>query len=311
MDELRRKSLEKQGYRIVGNHSAIKVCLWTKKAIRGQDTCYKQKFYGIQSWRCVQMSCALNTCCHRCVWCWRDIGWTTPKWQGKSDEPAEIVDGSIKEHVKCIQGFGGNKDADKVRFHQALTPKHFAISLTAESTFYPKLPKFIDELKRRKLTSFLVTNGTNPEMLEKLLSHKPTQLYITLPAPNEELYKKVCSPLIKDGWERINKSLKLLGKFDRRTIRLTLVKDVNMVKPEQYAEMIEKIKYDYVELKAYMHVGFSQQRLSMENMPLHKEIKAFAKKICEVSNLKVIDEKENSRVALLMNKDQKDRVMKF
>jgi tRNA wybutosine-synthesizing protein 1 len=311
MVESKKKVLEKRGYRMVGSHSAVKACLWTKKAIRGEDTCYKNKFYGIQSWRCVQMSCALDVCAHRCSYCWRDISWTTPKWHGATDAPEEIIEGCIKEHVKYLQGFGGNKKADKVRFHQALRPKHFAISLISESTFYPKLPELIDELHRRKLTSFLVTNGTNPAMLKKLMKHKPTQLYITLPAPNKEVYKKVCNPLIADGWEKINESLKLLKRFDRGTMRLTLVKEVNMVKPEQYAEILEKTRPDFVELKAYMHVGFSQGRLKMSNMPTHKEIMAFAKKISEITKLRIIDEKENSRVALLMEKDKKGRVMEF
>ncbi len=41
------KDMEKSGYRFVGRHSAVKICNWTRQAIRGRDTCYKQKFYGI------------------------------------------------------------------------------------------------------------------------------------------------------------------------------------------------------------------------------------------------------------------------
>ena len=37
MIEIRKKDLEKQGYRLVGTHSGIKVCLWCKKAIRGEE----------------------------------------------------------------------------------------------------------------------------------------------------------------------------------------------------------------------------------------------------------------------------------
>ncbi len=307
----KKHDLERQGYRIAGRHSAAKVCLWTKKAIRGEDTCYKHRFYGIQSWRCVQMSCALDVCTHRCQWCWRDISWTTPKWHGETDNPKDVVDGCIKEHVRYLQGFGGNEKADRARFRQALNPRHFAISLISESTFYPKLPELIDELKKRKMTSFLVTNGTNPGMLKRLLKHKPTQLYITLPAPNEEIYKKVCSPLIKNGWKKIGESLNLLKKFDRGTIRMTLVKGINMTNPEQYAEIIKKAKPEFVELKAYMHVGFSQHRLKMSNMPTHKEVRTFAKEVCKASKLKIVDEKHESRVVLLMKKDSKDRLMKF
>lgn len=297
---------------MVGNHSCIKLCLWCKKAILGKDTCYKHKFYGIKSWQCVQMSTALNVCTNRCLWCWRDIDFTSPKWTGPVNEPGQIIDGCIKEHTKYLMGFLGNKNTDKERFMEALRPRHFAISLISESTFYPRLPEFIDALHSRKLTSFLVTNGSNPEMLEKLLKHQPTQLYITLPAPNEKIFVKVCNPLVKNGWKQIMKSLHLLKKFScRKAIRLTLVKDVNMLNPEQYAEILKNTDADFFEFKAYMHVGYSQQRLSIENMPSHEEIKKFSEEVGKKAGLKLIDEKPESRVVLLMKKDNKNRIMKF
>ena len=306
------KDLEKQGYRIVGNHSCIKVCLWCKKSLIDKDACYKNKFYGIKSWQCVQMSVSLNTCTNRCLWCWRDIEFTVPKWNGPVDEPAEIIDGCIKAHTKYLMGFLGNKNTDKERFMEALKPRHFAISLISESTFYPKLPEFIDRLHERGLTSFLVTNGSNPEMLEKLLKHQPTQLYITLPAPNEEIFTKACNPLVKNGWQQIMKSLSLLKRFScRKAIRLTLVKGVNMLNPEQYAEILKNADADFFEFKAYMHVGYSQQRLGIENMPLHEEIKRFAAEVGSKAGLKLVDEKPESRVVLLMRKDRKDRIMRF
>jgi len=294
------KDLYKQGYRLVGNHSSIKVCLWTKKAIKKQDFCYKQKFYGINSHRCVQMTPALPFCTNRCCWCWRDIDFTLPKWKGAVDDPKDIVVGCIKEHMKYLQGFRGNPKTNKKMFNESLNPLHFAISLSGEPTLYPKLPQLIKELKKRNITSFLVTNGTNPLMLKKLIKEQPTQLYISLPAPDEETYIKVCSPLIKDGWKKINSSLKLLKNFKRSTIRLTLVKNVNMLKPEKYAELVDKASPKFLECKAYVWVGYSRERLKLENMPTHKEIKDFSKKIEKNSNYKIIDEKKESRVVLLM-----------
>jgi len=295
------KDLYKQGYRIVGNHSAIKVCLWTKKAIRGEDYCYKQRFYDTKTHRCVQMAPALHTCTHRCVWCWRDIEFTKPKWKGKADDPKFIVNECIKANIKYLQGFGGNKKTDMKKFKEINKPQQFAISLSGEPTIYPKLPELILELRKRKINQFLVTNGTNPSMLKKLLDKKaqPTQLYITLPAPDEKTYLKCCKPLIKDGWKKINQSLNLLKKFKRNVIRLTLVKDINMIKPELYATLIKKYKPKYVECKAYMWVGYSKKRLKLENMPSHKEIKEFAKEISKHSGYKIKDEKKESRVVLL------------
>jgi tRNA wybutosine-synthesizing protein 1 len=54
-----RDLLEKQQYRIVGNHSAVKICHWTKESIRERGFCYKQQFYGINAHRCLQMTPAV------------------------------------------------------------------------------------------------------------------------------------------------------------------------------------------------------------------------------------------------------------
>jgi len=301
IEELKRKDLINQGYKLIGNHSAIKICEWTKKSLRGEDICYKEKFYDTKCHLCVQMTPALNTCGHRCVWCWRDIDFTKPRWSGKADSPKFIVDECIKQFNKSLVGYFGYKNVDKKKLSQITKPQQFAISLSGEPTLYPKLPELILELKKRKINSFLVTNGTNPSMLKKLLKKKaqPTQLYITLPAPDEETYLKVCNPLIKDGWKKIQESLKLVTKFKRNVFRLTLVKDVNMFAPEKYAEIIKKYKPNKIECKAYMHVGYSRQRLEIPNMPYHDDVKEFAKQIAKLTGYKTINEKKESRVILL------------
>ena len=75
----RKAKLEKQAYRLAGNHSVVKVCLWAKNKLRNKGTCYKHKFYGIKSWRCVQMSPVLDLCNLKCRWCWRDIDYKGKK----------------------------------------------------------------------------------------------------------------------------------------------------------------------------------------------------------------------------------------
>ncbi len=302
--EIKKKDLEKQGYRIIGNHSAIKICEWTKKSLRKEDICYKEKFYDTKCHLCVQMTPALNTCTHRCMWCWRDIDFTKPKWSGKIDDPKLIVDECIKAFIKGLEGYYGYKKVDKKKLEQTTKPQQFAISLSGEPTIYPKLPELILELKKRKINSFLVTNGTNPEMLKKLIEKKaqPTQLYITLPAPEEETYVNVCNPLVKNSWKKIIKSLQLSSKFRRIVFRLTLVKNINMNNVEKYAELINKYKPKKVECKSYMWVGHSRERLEIKNMPFHDEIKEFAKKLAELTGYKIIDEKKESRVVLLAKK---------
>ena len=307
---LKDKKRYNEGYRLIGNHSAVKICAYCKKAITGKDVCYKNTFYGIESWRCVQMSPTFF-CDHRCVFCWRDIDYVWPKWQGPVDDPKDIVEGCIKAHIELLQGFKGNPNTIVERLNEIGKPLHFAISLTGEPTMYPRLPEMIDYLKEKGITSFLVTNGTISDMVEKLIDHQPTQLYISVYGSNKEMYQRTANPITKDAWKRLQKSLSMMNKFKRNVIRLTLVKGFNFTDPEGYAKLIEKYKPMFVEAKGFSHIGHSQERLEVKNMPYHHEILEFAKKIEENSSYKVIDSKEESKVALLVREDFKGRKMDF
>ncbi|MEK6949595.1 MAG: 4-demethylwyosine synthase TYW1 [Nanoarchaeota archaeon] len=308
--DLKAKKRHNEGYRLVGNHSAVKICAYCKKAIKGEDVCYKNTFYGIESWRCVQMSPTFF-CDHRCVFCWRDIDYVWPKWQGPVDDPKDIVEGCIKAHVELLQGFKGNSKAVEERLKEMGKPLHFAISLTGEPTMYPKLPEMIDYIKEKGMTVFLVTNGTIPGMVEKLADHQPTQLYISVYGCNKEMHKRTANPINPDAWERLNRSLSMINKFKRNVVRLTLTRGYNFMDPEGYAELIEKYKPMFVETKGFSYVGHSQERLEVQNMPYHDEILEFAKKIEENSSYKVIDSKPESKVALLARGDFEDRRMEF
>lgn len=294
------RELEKAGYRFVGRnrHSAVKVCHWTRKSLLNRGACYKQKFYGIQSHRCLQLAPGLFYCDHRCIFCWRNTEITSPRWIGDADEPAEILDGAIAVQRLLISGFGGNPEVDKRKFSEAMDPNHCAISLAGEPTLYPRINGLIEECRRRGMTSFLVSNGQHPEVLERMV--EPTQLYISLVAPDPDIYRVVCRPVLSDGWERLMQSLELLASFNcRKVIRLTLAKGLNFRDPQAYAKIIARTGADFVEVKAYMCVGYSRSRLGLENMPQHAEIVEFARAVAAESGFKFSDEAELSRVVLL------------
>lgn len=311
-----RTKFEKQGYRLVGKHSAIKICNWTRQSIRDKGVCYKQKFYGINSHQCCQMSCSLLNCQNKCLHCWRDLNYTTNKRITQSDNPKKLIDDCIKEQIKILQGFKGNKKIDENKLNESFQPKHFAISLTGEATLYPKLAEFIKELQKRKISSFLVSNGLLPSKILELKNKNalPTQLYVSLNYPNEKIFRLLSQNKEKTAWKNLNKTLKILFTLHKKTrtvLRITLIKNLNMKNPEQYAKLIKKAQPMFVECKAYMHIGFSQHRLKKENMPLHEEVKEFANKIGKHCKYKIIDEKKDSRVVLLMKKNTKNRLMKF
>jgi tRNA wybutosine-synthesizing protein 1 len=295
-----RAEIEKQQYRIVGNHSAVKICNWTKRSIKDQGFCYKQKFYGIESHRCLQMTPDFAWCTNRCLYCWRSIEKTLGNNMSrvKIDEPEDLIQKFIQAQRVLLSGLKGYEGTNLKKWKEAQDPRHAAISLSGEPTLYPKISELIEEFHRSKMTTFLVTNGQVPERLGSIT--EPTQLYLSLDAPDKETYKKIDKPQLKDFWERLNKSLDLMNSFScRKVIRLTLVKGLNMKNEKSYAKLIRKANPDFIECKGYTWVGFSRLRLKEENMPSHQNVKKFAEKISSETGYKYKDEQEVSRVVLL------------
>ena len=317
--------LKKQHYGLVGNHSAVQICRWTKNSLRDQGVCYKEKFYGIQSHRCCQMTPSVVFCPNKCIHCWRAIEYTLgDKIKGKIDSPKEIIDGCIEAQRKLLQGFKVDKKSNKKqlskanmkKWKEAQEPMQFAISLSGEPTVYPKLGEIIEELRKRGKTSFLVSNGLYPEKLNELKAKDqlPTQLYISVNVPNKEMYQGFHRSIKKDAWERLMKSLEIMAKLKNKTrtiFRINLIRDINMDEKhiKEFAKLIKKAKPLFVEAKGYMSVGFARQRLGYDRMPNHKEIMNFAKKLAKTTGLRILDEHERSRVVVL-GKNKKDLKIK-
>jgi tRNA wybutosine-synthesizing protein 1 len=255
------------------------------------------------------MSPALFNCTQQCLFCWRaqnadlKISWDEmklPKW----DPPEEIVQGILKAQERILTGYKAHPKTDPQKFREALRPKHVAISLTGEPTLYEPLGELLQALHSKGMTSFLVSNGTLPQKLSKL-GVEPSQLYISLCAPNEKVFKRVCRPQIPGAWTKLNETLSLLPSFRCPTVlRSTLVKDQNMEDIEGYTKLIAKAKPTYIEAKAYMHVGFSELRLEFDSMPNHKEVYGFAVQLAERTGYRIIDESPDSRVVLLSKLDK-------
>lgn len=308
-----KKVYEKRRYRLVGEHSAVKVCTWTCNSLREEGVCYKEQFYGINSHRCLQMTPAIAWCEHCCEFCWRPTEFTqsVSMEDVELDEPGLIVEEAIKAQRKLLTGFKGNQKTPKWKYEEAIEPNQAAISLAGEPTLYPKINGLVQEFHKRGFTTFIVTNGMNPEVLEGL-NPLPTQLYVTLVASNADDYYKIThSTYGKQGWDRLIKSINLLKDLNTRTvIRLTLVKGLNLKNPEEYAELIKEASPDFVETKAYMYVGSSRKRLELNNMPSFEEIKKFSTELAQELNWEVIDEHETSRVCLIAKEDYDWRKIK-
>ncbi|MFB5617352.1 MAG: 4-demethylwyosine synthase TYW1 [Nitrosopumilus sp.] len=295
----------------VSDHSTVGLCHWTKKSFKHEGSCYKHKFYGISTHSCMEFSPAGMYCENRCVYCWRPMEfYDSMKMEPENvAEPQEIMTKLMEERRKLIMGHYGDSRSDKQRLDESLKPSHYAISLSGEPTMYPKLPELIKYLKSLEATKsiFLVTNGQEPDMIQKLQDENalPTQLYLSTNAADYESFLKINKPKYDDSWQRWNKTLEMLKDLDTRTVlRITLIRDYNDQREmiPAFAKMLEESSPHFVEIKSYMHVGRSTNRLEHENMLEMDEVKKFSQEIVNQSKIfSVMDESYISRIVILQN----------
>lgn len=273
-------SLTKQGYTIVGTHSGVKTCRWTKSALRGRGSCYKFSFYGIASHQCMEATPSLS-CSNKCVFCWRHgtnpVG-TTWRWQ--VDPADEIFDGIKAGHYQKIKMMRGVPGVRAERFAEAMRIRHCALSLVGEPIFYPHINELLAMLHKEHISSFLVCNAQHPNQLATL--GPVTQLYVSIDASNKEQLRKIDRPLHRDFWERFIRCMDILRekRFTHRTVfRLTLVKGFNIDQEAKgYADLVERALPGFVEVKGVTYCGTSTAAgagLSMQNVPFYEEVCSF------------------------------------
>ncbi|RNF05563.1 hypothetical protein TraAM80_04502 [Trypanosoma rangeli] len=276
-----RQNLQRQGYHLVGSHSGVKLCRWTKAMLRGRGGCYKHTFYNIASHQCMEMTPSL-ACANKCVFCWRHH--TNPvsrSFRWKVDPPQQLVAGGIEGHQKMIKQMRGVPGVTPERLEDAMQVRHCALSLVGEPIMYPEINAFVDLLHERGISSFMVTNAQFPEQLRML---KPvTQLYLSIDAPTPEELKRIDRPLFEDYWERCLACIRELRRKPQRTVfRLTLVNQYNTENVAAYAHLVRLGWPDFIEVKGVTYCGTSAtSTLTMkENVPRHEEVVRFCADLC-------------------------------
>ena len=311
--------LVNQKYAVVGEHSAAKLCHWAGESLRGRGECYKSRFYGISSHRCLQCTPVLQFCNHACVFCWRMM----PERDKYGDvkgfawgDPKEIANGLVAGQKTLVAGFGGNKDVKRALYLEALSPKHVALSLTGEPTMYPKMDKLLSDFHSRGMTTFVVTNGTLPEAVANWKT-LPTQFYVSMVAPNEKVYRQFIRPSTPGLWKKYLKILGMLpgiGKKTRTVLRMTIARGVNDCGFEGYAAQIKLAQPHYVEVKSMVFVGGAREPsrgLALESMLSVKEIDEIGHKLAGMTGYRFTDTHAPSRVALLCRDETAEKNRKI
>ena len=239
----------------------------------------------------------------------------------------DLIDGALSSPETLIERLvASRKDIIDVHL-EAANPKHVAISYDGEPTLYARIGELISEFRKRNISTFVVTNGTFPERIALLqeTGSLPTQLYVTLAAPDKETYLKVCSsvkpyfPVHEDHWERLNKTLGMLSSLDCRTvIRITSVRGVNMIRQLGYREIVQRSKPSFLEVKGFSisgnapriserlgetDLGYKNHDLlknALKYAPTHEEMVDFARNISDDYRLfPHINESELNRQVLM------------
>ncbi|ELU18799.1 hypothetical protein CAPTEDRAFT_180119 [Capitella teleta] len=282
------------------NHSLKRLCRWTKSMLRGRGGCYKHAFYGIASHQCMEATPSL-ACANKCVFCWRHH--TNPvgtEWRWQMDDPEVLINGALQNHTNLIKQFKGVPGVQAERFAEGMAPKHCALSLVGEPIMYPEINRFCELLHSKDISSFLVTNAQFPEAIRNLVP--VTQLYVSVDASTKDSLKRIDRPLFRDFWERLIDSLKALSEKGQRTVyRLTLVKSWNTEEIQNYADLVQLGKPDFIEIKGVTYCGESKaSTLTMQNVPWHQEVVTFVQMLADLlPDYELASEHEHSNCVLL------------
>ena len=137
----------------------------------------------------------------------------------------------------------------------------------------------------------------------------PTQLYLSTNAADYESFLRVNKPKYEDSWQRWNATLNMLKDLKTRTVlRITLIRDYNNQEEmiPTFAKMLDQSSPHFVEIKSYMHIGRSINRLDYENMLEMEEVKEFSNQLIKHSKkFSIMDESHASRIVVLQNNERK------
>jgi tRNA wybutosine-synthesizing protein 1 len=120
------------------------------------------------------------------------------------------------------------------------------------------------------------------------------------------MFHKINGPRHRNAWERWLQSLSFISQVNTRTVlRFTLIRNFNDNPTflKDFAKLVEIGNPHFIELKSYMHIGMSTNRLEESNMLEMDEIRSFAGALkTHLRDYFIMDESIVSRIVVLQNK---------
>ncbi|OAT05224.1 flavodoxin and radical SAM domain-containing protein [Blastomyces gilchristii SLH14081] len=166
------------------------------------------------------------------------------------------------------------------RFAEAMSIRHCALSLVGEPIFYPHINKFLSLLHNDRISSFLVCNAQHPDELAALHRVTQLYVSIdasnrdSLRKIDRPLHRDFW-----ERFQRCLDILREKRYLQRTVYRLTLVKGFNVDEEAAgYADLVEKGLPCFVEVKGVTFCGTSTSAsagLTMQNVPFYEEVVTF------------------------------------
>jgi len=222
------------------------------------------------------------------------------------DDSEFLFKAVVDEYYKTLKSFDPkyNPNVDQEMWMDAMKgPDHLATSLIGEPLMYPRIDDLMYLGKKHGMTTFIVTNGTFPRVLENMHT-LPHQLYVSVVGPDYKIWSRITRPLwsAREQWNDLLRTLELIPSLGIRVVfRITAVKGYNMVYPEKYARLIDIAQPDFVEVKGYSWVGRSRERLPRTAQPTMEDVRSFAMMLEDLTSYEIKDEVPRARVVLLWN----------
>ncbi|MFH1838527.1 MAG: anaerobic ribonucleoside-triphosphate reductase activating protein [Candidatus Kuenenbacteria bacterium] len=144
-----------------------------------------------------------------------------------------------------------------------------------EPTLHKDLPKFLAQIKKMGFLIKLDTNGTNPEMLKKLIKEKLVD-YIAMDIKTSlewEKYKKIIDVDFFKIFNKIKQSIKIIINFPNYEFRTTVVP--NLIKEKDIITIAKQIKG----AKKYFLQQFVPSKKMIDEK--YKKIKPYSKEVLE------------------------------
>ena len=218
--------------------------------------------------------------------------------EAKECPPETILAGVHRLQKKALAGYNAVLDntVTEEKWKEALAPKHVAISLSGEPTLYSRLPELADLFNANGYTTFVVRTARTRTCSQNAGRSSSTSRSMHL---TETYERPACRWATRTGTGAGYRRALPNYQQNARRCGSRLSPGTTTQSRRATPGSSRTQGHTFVEVKGYMYLGYSRNRLQRNNMPEHAQVRKFAERITASCDYKIRDENPLSRVICL------------